>query len=75
MTSSTNFSLTAYDNESGVNHTYYRVWFNGLWTQWIEYIEAFTLNDECTHYLEYYSVDNVGNIESIHNQTHYLYYS
>jgi len=60
------------DDLSGVNKTYYRIWYNGAWSDWIEYTGNFTLSGECKHYLEYYSVDNAGNVEDVHNQTHYV---
>jgi len=72
MTSTTEVNFTATDDLSGVDETYYRIWYNGAWSSWNEYISNFTLNDEGLHYLEYYSVDNVGNVEEIHNQTHYV---
>lgn len=70
VSSNTTFSFIVTDNESGVNATYYRIWYNGTWTGWITYTEPFSLSGTGTHYLEYYSVDNVGNEETIHNQTH-----
>ena len=70
--SSTPINLTAYDNESGVNATYYRIWYNGTWSNWTLYTGNFTLQGECKHYLEYYSIDNAGNVENITNQTHYV---
>lgn len=70
VTSSANFNLTATDDLSGVNKTYYQIWYNGLWKPWTEYTQNFTLSDEGKHYLEYYSIDKAGNIEETHNQTH-----
>ena len=72
VTSETPFTLNATDNNSGVNHTFYRVWYNGAWSDWAEYTSPFTLEGECIHIIEYYSVDNAGNIEAIHSQTHYV---
>ncbi|HEC76438.1 MAG TPA: PKD domain-containing protein, partial [Thermoplasmatales archaeon] len=75
VTSSTRFNLTAVDNPSngsGVNATYYRIWYNGAWTPWMIYTGNFTLTGECKHYLEFYSIDNAGNAEAVHNQTHYV---
>jgi uncharacterized repeat protein (TIGR01451 family) len=72
VTSSTEFNLTATDDLSGVDTMYYRIWISGVWTLWLEYIDNFTLFGEGKHYLEYYSVDNAGNVESTHNQTHYV---
>ncbi len=72
VSSNTTFTLVATDNESGVDATYYRIWYNGTWTSWITYTLPFTLSGTGMHYLEYYSVDNVGNKETVHNQTHYV---
>jgi len=71
VTESTPFNLTAYDNESGVNAIYYRIWHFG-WSNWTVYTGNFTLQRGGLHYLEYYSIDNAGNIEALHNQTHYV---
>jgi len=74
VTSHTLFNLTAEDNPggTGVDKTYYRIWYKGSWTPWMEYKGNFTLSGECKHYLEYYSVDKAGNVEEVHNQTHYV---
>ncbi|HEC89472.1 MAG TPA: PKD domain-containing protein, partial [Thermoplasmatales archaeon] len=72
VTSDTRFNLTATDDISGVKATYYRIWYNGTWSGWLEYTGNFILFGEGKHYLEYYSVDNAGNQEEIHNQTHYV---
>jgi len=72
VTSASEFNLTATDDISGVDKTYNRIWYNDEWTDWIEYTGNFTLSGEGKHYLEYYSVDNAGNIEEVHNQTHYV---
>ncbi|HEC77405.1 MAG TPA: PKD domain-containing protein, partial [Thermoplasmatales archaeon] len=72
VTSFTPFNLTAFDNISGVNATYYRIWYNGMWSNWTTYTGEFTLSGECKHYLEFYSVDNAGNVENVTNQTHYV---
>ena len=69
MTSATEISLVAVDTLTGINHTYYRVWYNGVWdplpgtgeginNNFNMYIGAFTLTGECTHYMEFYSTDN-----------------
>ena len=72
VASKTPFTLIAEDNEggSGVKAIYYRIWNNGTWTDWMEYTQPFTLPGEYFHYLEYYAVDNAGNEEEVHNQTH-----
>ena len=72
VTSSTEFNLTAIDDISGVNATYYRIWYNGSWSNWIKYTGNFTLQGEGKHYLEYYSIDNARNVENVTNQTHYV---
>ncbi|MEM2388513.1 MAG: hypothetical protein QXW78_05315, partial [Candidatus Thermoplasmatota archaeon] len=72
LTSSTQITLIATDGESGVKATYYRIWYDGAWTDWITYTGPFTLTGECLHYLEYYSEDKAGTIEDVHNQTHYV---
>jgi len=72
VTSHTPITLVAQDNEggSGVNYTLYRIWYNGSWSDWLNYTESFTLEGEGPHYIEFYSVDNAGNIEEVHNNTH-----
>jgi len=72
VTSKTRFNLIIIPTYTYVNKTYYRVWYKGGWTPWMEYNGNFTLKGEGKHYLEYYSVDNAGNQEEIHNQTHYV---
>jgi hypothetical protein len=51
--------LTAYDEESGVNYTKYKL-DEGSWT---EYTTPFVVSEEGNHTLIYYSVDNAGNKE------------
>ena len=72
VSSSTQFNLTAYDNGSGVNHTYYRTWHAGNWTNWIEYVNNFSLHEEGKYYIEFYSIDKAGNVEEINNKTYWL---
>jgi len=72
VTSETPFNLTVIDDYSGVNRTLYRFWYTGVWSSWMNYGGNFTLTGEGLHYLEYYSIDNNNNFESIHNQTHYV---
>ncbi len=68
----TEFNMTATDDDSGVNATYYRVWYLGAWGSWNVYDGNFTLCGNCKHYIEFYSVDNAGNQEAIQNQIHYV---
>lgn len=72
VTSNTEFNLFATDDNSGVDETYYRIWYMEQWTVWMKYIGNFTLAGEGKHYIEYYSIDNAGNVEEVHNQTHYV---
>ena len=76
VNSSTPFTLVAQDNKggSGVKAIYYRIWSEETgWTEWKEYTSSFTLagtEGNCKYYIEYYAVDNAGNKEEVHNQTH-----
>ena len=72
VSSKTLFNFTAFDYQSGVNKTYYRIWCNGSWTPWMEYTKPFNLSEECKHYIEFYSVDNAGNVEEPYNETYYV---
>ena len=70
------FILTAADDESGVAATYYRIWYNGLWTPWMIYTMGFYLGmAEGIYYLEFYSIDNANNVEDVNSQIHYLDWS
>ncbi|MCD6572668.1 MAG: lamin tail domain-containing protein, partial [Thermoplasmata archaeon] len=71
ITSSTPLYLNATDDLSGVNSTWYRIWHNG-WSSWTEYTAPFSINGNGLHYIEYYSIDNAGNIENVHNTTVYV---
>ena len=58
--SSTPLDLSVIDQSgTGINHTRYRV-DNVTWT---EYSSSFFLSGEGDHYVEWYSEDNVGNVE------------
>jgi hypothetical protein len=60
--SSTPLDLSALDqSSSGINHTWYRI--DNV--TWIEHSFSFFLSGEGNHYVEYYSEDNVGNVEDI----------
>ena len=81
ITSQTKINLTAIDALTAVNKTYYRFWYNGNWNpspgtgdginnNFYVYTGDFNLSGECLHYLEFYSMDDAGNNETIHNITH-----
>jgi hypothetical protein len=53
--------LSGSDGTSGYNNTYYRI-NEG---DWIEYTEIFNITVEGTNTLDYYSIDNAGNLEDI----------
>ena len=54
---------------SGLNSTFYRSWYNGVWRDWETYRGPFTLDGSGVHYLAYYSVDNLGNAGDESNET------
>ena len=54
-------TITAEDDSSGVEFTYYKV--DG--GDWQEYDAAFLVTEDGMHTLSYYSIDYVGNIESV----------
>lgn len=58
-------TLTVNETVSGINTTYYRI-DGGNWTL---YQTPFVISDEGTHLLEYYSDDEAGNTEQVHNVT------
>ena len=74
VTSETSFTLVVEDNEggSGVAYTKYRIWYNGSWSEWVTYSGSFILEGEGIHYVEFYSVDKAGNVEEVHNNTHFV---
>ncbi len=62
--SSVRITLTAVDNESGVNATFYR--FDG--GSFLVYTAPFDIAWDGVHQIFYYSVDNAGNVEPWHVQ-------
>jgi len=42
--------------------TLYRIWYEGLWTTWIPYINPISFSEGCKHYLEIFAIDDLGNI-------------
>ena len=69
VTSATLICLDASDSGSDLESTYYRI--NG--NSWIPYSGCFTLSGpDGTYIIEFYSIDNLGNTEIVHSQTHKL---
>ena len=62
--SNASVSLSATDAGSGVNATFYRVGTSG---GWLGYSSAFIISSDGNHTVQFYSVDNAGNIESVKN--------
>ncbi|MDD5778037.1 MAG: pectinesterase family protein [Candidatus Thermoplasmatota archaeon] len=56
-----NVTLTAVDNDSAVDHTYYSLDGSG----WEEYTASFTISTEGPHRLDFYSTDVEGNAEPV----------
>jgi hypothetical protein len=54
-------TLTATDDMTGVDYTMYKLDS----ASWNIYTSPFTVSDDATHTIEYYSVDNNGNIEPV----------
>ncbi|WP_316571469.1 OmpL47-type beta-barrel domain-containing protein [Neobacillus sp. YIM B06451] len=63
--SSVIISLTAADNDAGVEKTLYRI--NG--GEWLEYAGPFSLSADSTATVEYMSIDRAGNEESVQART------
>lgn len=59
-----NITLLATDDVSGVNKTEYRLATSGPWNL---YTGTFNINTEGDTPIQYYSIDNAGNIESINS--------
>ena len=72
ITSSTKISFHASDDLSNVTATYYRIWYNGSWTRWMLYNGSFNLLGEGMYRIEFFSVDSAGNVENVHNVTHFV---
>jgi hypothetical protein len=71
VSSDTSLSIDAADGGTtpvGVNRTLYRTWAGG-WTALQEYSAPFNLDVEGMNYVEFYSVDLLGNQEVVRNET------
>jgi hypothetical protein len=73
VTSSTQFTLDVAEGEInpvGVNYTMHQIW-DGSWSDWFIFTGAFLLgNGDGIRYVEFYSVDLLGNAEPINNRTY-----
>jgi hypothetical protein len=73
ITSATTFALSAIDPSVGLNFTEYKIWDNESWSEWYKYNDRFRLGSgNGTRYVEWYSVDYLGNIEMTHNETYFV---
>jgi len=83
VNSSTTIVLTASDPggrecASDSSTIYYRIFSKetGEWSNWTATgsgtAARINFNENCTHYLEFYAVDSVGNEEELHNYTYYV---
>ncbi|HIH29094.1 MAG TPA: hypothetical protein HA260_04755 [Thermoplasmata archaeon] len=54
-------TLTATDDVTGVDYTMYNLDTTG----WTLYANPFTVSEDTTHTIQYYSVDNIGNAETV----------
>jgi len=74
VSSVTTFTLNAED-DTGVASTFYRVYNDTFATDWMEYYEPFVLVgfDDGKYSIEYYSIDNAGNVEQTNTVTVILF--
>ena len=79
VTTQTPITLSAQDRGKcpvGPWRVWYRIWNNGHWSSWSSGAWSqnvtFYFTEECKHYLEWYAEDALGNMEPVHNQTHYV---
>jgi len=64
--SNVSVSLSATDAGSGVNATFYRIGTSG---GWLDYSSSFILSSDGNHTVQFYSMDNASNNESVKNIT------
>jgi len=73
VSSATTFTFSAVDDDVGLDCLEYRIWDNGSWSDWYIYTEGFKLgSDNGTKYVEWFSVDYLGNKEMTHNETYFV---
>jgi len=58
--------------EGGGTFIYYRYWYLGNWTDWMEYEGCINLEKGCVNYLEAYATDCLGNAGWIDNETFWV---
>jgi len=51
----------------GLDHIKYRIWYDGIWTDWLVYSENLTFGNEGMYFMEYYGVDLLNNSEEVQN--------
>jgi hypothetical protein len=73
VTSTTTFVFSVYNggvHPVRLDFTEYRVWNDGTWSEWLKYSIGFKLDSgNGTRYIEWYSIDKLGNKELTHNLT------
>jgi hypothetical protein len=73
VTSATTFVLSAIEDGVGLNYAEYRIWDNGSWSEWYEYTDEFGLGpDNGTRYVEWLSVDYLGNEGGTSYETYFV---
>jgi len=71
VTSETMFSMSADDLDGvGILGTFYRSWYNDSWNDWVKYTGEFNFSGDGNHTLEFYSMDELGNMETFQSQYH-----
>ncbi|MCD6572474.1 MAG: PKD domain-containing protein, partial [Thermoplasmata archaeon] len=71
VTSDTPLYFNATD-DSGIAATWYRIYNGTAWSNWSQCTASFSLSADGMNYIEFYSIDNVGNEEQHHNVTVYV---
>jgi len=74
VTTDTEITLAAEDQGCCPSEEFYfeyRTWYNGVWTDWIDYNGVIKFTEECMHYLEVRGEDCIGN-QAYDNETFYV---
>ena len=53
----------------GLDKIKYRIWFDGIWTDWLVYAENITFENEGKYFIEYFGIDLLNNTEEVQNLT------